>query len=307
MVKEFSYSKESPPVGVKRDLNKIKEVAEWQAKHYEKNEEKIIGVELKEYSVEAMKIFDEARHLVFEFLKKQNININDLNIKKFNVYVTESETMSGGQYQLIYDRICINKSQLIDKEILMRTFIHEIFHKLSSNGLHMAQYKQEDNEFINKIKSGYSSEYSIIESRPEFIRTREMRIFEAFNEGITDLLTILALPSEKKKDIKTSSYATEVALAIAILVNVYDGQDGFKEFIEGYFSGKMMHLRKVEKYYGKKSLSLLANIQTKAHFKHLCDDEQLFRRVCEVRNSVILFFTTKDNTEREDLRNKLGL
>lgn len=287
-------------------MKKIREAVEWQTSQYEKNKRKDI-IKLEEVSKEAMRVFDQARHLVFNFLKKQGVDINTLDIDKFNVYVTEIETEETASYDVIYDEIYINKSDLANEKILKRTFIHEIFHKLSASGNYLSQYAQKDNEFINKIKSGYSSKYGLIEATPEFTRTKGRKLFEAFNEGVTELLTHLSLPDNEKIRLQATPYSMEVAMVSAIIVNAY-GHAGMKEFIENYFSGKMLHLRKIEKYYGKKSLWLLAKTQTKSFYKDLYgNDKKSLEEVYENRNSAIEFFTTKDKSRREEMRNKLGI
>lgn len=308
MVREFSYPKEDPPAGVKRDLEKIKKAAEWQTEHYKNHEKERQedSIELGKHNPEAKELFNEARHLVSRFLKNQEIDAGVLDIDEFDVYATESKNVSGGQYNLIYDKIYVNKSQLIDREKLKKIFVHEIFHKLSFNGLHMAQYSQKDDEFIKKIKSGYSSEYSVIEAKPDFLITKEGDIFKAFNEGVTELLTYLAFKMEGEKYSGSNAYAMELAMASAILFKAY-GREGFKEFIKNYFSGKMMHLRRIEKYYGKKSLSLLAQIKTRDYLEDACgDDKELLKRALEFREVAIGFFITDDDIKKQEFKNKLS-
>ncbi|EKD85879.1 MAG: hypothetical protein ACD_37C00584G0001 [uncultured bacterium] len=309
MVEKFNYPKEQPSRDIKRNLHGIKKTAKWQENIY-KEFEKVKdedGGDMREYSAEAVEIFNESLRFVFEFLKKQGININDLKINKFDVYVTKKDDI-GGQYNTVYDKIYISEASLSDKERAKEIFIHEIFHKLSASALYMTQYKQENKEFIGSIKSGYSSSYFLIEKKLNFARTKEKNLFEAFNEGVTDLLTFLAL-SDKGRDYANnkSRYKTETAMAAAIMSNVY-GQKNYREFIMNYFSGRMMHLRKIEKYYGKGSLGLLAGMGTKDNYKHRYgNDKQLLEKIYEERDFALEFFTTRDKSKREELRKKLTL
>jgi hypothetical protein len=154
------------------------------------------------------------------------------------------------------------------------------------------------------MKSGFSSRYTLIEKKAlkQHKYIEDLTLFNAFDEGITDFLTCLALP---KNISKKSGYPEEVAMVDSIIANVY-GQEGFKEFIKNYFSGKMMHLRKVEKFYGKSSLKYLAYLQTRDYYeKNFNDNKNSLKKALEGRKKIIEFFTTKDELVREKLRKEL--
>ncbi len=302
MIREFNYPKEAKPKNVKRDLHGIKKVIESQVKFYERTEDKDL-VDLSEYGVEVVKVFNSALNLALNYLKK--IGIDTSNIGEFTVCVTKDEEI-GGRYSLIYDKIYINESKLADEDNLKKTLVHEIFHKISANLIHTTQYKQEDNEFITKFKSGYSSEYVLLEEKTELMRTKKKVRFESFNEGVTEIMTVFALHDDLSEYVKTSSYSTEIAMVSAIIRNVYKNR--FKDFIDGYFSGNIMHLREIEKYYGKNSLKLLATIDTKKHYEHTYkDDTNLLEQVLRDRNFAIEFFITQNEARKEELRKKFQI
>ncbi|MEA3322984.1 MAG: hypothetical protein U9Q12_02070 [Patescibacteria group bacterium] len=304
-MREMNFVKDPPPEDVKRNLQGIEKAAEWESRRLEKNNKKFNAVDIREYGPEAVAIFDKSLELVIQFLERIGINIRDLGVESFNVFVTKTEK-GNSFYNSAWDKIVINESTLKDEQSAVRTIIHEIYHNLSAHALHLTQFQQEDKKYVRKIKSGFSSEYSLIEKKVRHKSIDNKELFNALNEGVTDWLTIVTIPKEQ---LTPSGYQGEVAIVHSLLKNVYGESDSeVKIFLESYFTGKMMHLRNIEKFYGKNSLKLLAHLNTKEYYEESYGhNEEYLEHILQWKSKVVEFFTTDDVSKREDLREKLKI
>lgn len=167
-----------------------------------------------------------------------------------------------GLHHALYRTISVNLKQInenienkaVDKRLKQfSVLLHEALHEKS-----FVKYDIRG-EKIKPYRVGYNL-------------MKEDLAFNGFNEGVTDLLTLrlldmhrdeikdefgIDLNTDQDKNDKNSIWNYVNRKDVAILVsNIYEGSSD--TLWKGYFTGQMMHLREIERKYGKDSLKLLA-------------------------------------------------
>jgi hypothetical protein len=198
-----------------------------------------------------------------------------------NVHFVEEKQSEGcclGLYKpvtgdvLVYDVEDETRKSRIAQYI---TILHEILHSASCQKYELYEYDTD-----GKTKIGiqtYRSGYSVRSSEKE----GEFKL-EAFDEGLTERMTwrilgqyLLDYPDIRKDlDVDMSEkelreYIVENGLKIywqpQMLVNMLaeglaketKGKYSFETFARGYFTGEMMHLRVIERVFGRGSLEMI--------------------------------------------------
>lgn len=301
MKRNINYTNTPGAEGTERNLVGIKDAADWNYQALKSQEQEL---DLREADVELMKIFDKAFVKVKILLDRIGIDISDLGVDSFNVYTTNMITELGS-YVVEYDKIVINEKDMANQEVVLHALVHEIYHNISAGVITLVQHPEKDDGdslFIKKVKSGYSSKYSFIKKIGiEHGSQEKVKLFVAFNEGITDMLTYLTVGGKMATE-SGIGYPEEVGMVLDISNKVYGGGKS-KTFLHNYFSGGMMHLRKIEEFYGKGSLKILALLDTKNHYeKKLKENKEALTQALKFRDEVIEFFSTDDEERREILR-----
>lgn len=187
-----------------------------------------------------------------------------------------------------------NKVILKNRFGFLKTLLHESIHHAG----HLKSYvvKSKEKDYFNPYRSGYK----IINRFDK----KERIILEGFNEGVVERLTrelieknreyieknLKISEQEKNNNIqKTHSYDLNVDL-IKVLTESLSKKEEVPEqqvwdrFKRGHFTGEMMHLRSIEKLYGKGSLRVLGVFGDK-----------------KKKEEIIGYFTTSSPEERKKM------
>ncbi len=200
-------------------------------------------------SVEEEKQFFAVLESVKKFLDNLSVKLK-IDLDNIVCLTTDSEPYPN--YDITKNTIIIPE-YIFDEEEEVFNFVlsHEIFHSLSSlkTQILLDDLDEEDVYFI-KNKIGFSSAYhKYIDKKGE----QSYQIFNAFNEGVTDLLAYNLTGNSN-----LISYVKESEVVDIFLKNIFNSQEKEKHFLNGYFNGDKMFLREIEKFYGPGSLRLLA-------------------------------------------------
>ncbi|EKE11047.1 MAG: hypothetical protein ACD_15C00150G0002 [uncultured bacterium] len=201
----------------------------------------------------------------------------------------------------------VNKENIIkvteDSAKVFKVMLHEMVHAAS----HGAYYGDIQSNKLREYRTGYvvSNWHDGEENVHEH--------FRAFNEGMIDLIVseivkgklddINKLLEISKEDWKNVSwYWDESELINLIVGKISDvkrekGKDIYARFEKGLFTGEMMHLRDVEKVFGKHSLRILGSWDSTDKGGDP-DKVDRYRKIYK-------FFATDDEGEREKLRQEL--
>lgn len=285
MEHSYKLGKETPKISAKLDA--IERFIGDSHDYYELEGLERINGELVEYAVERIN----------GYLKKDmEANREDIKIEDFNIFTTTQHDITNAHYDNFNNRIILPKS-IIDnngrdgvngRDRTIRLLVHEMFHSISASNIKLMLTDEDNNDFLRIEKGGYTSVHLGSDGRYD--------IFSAFNEGVTEYLTSEAFGQ--------ADYFEEVELVNKIIKNIYPEKDGLRIFTGGYLNGDMMHLRKIEKFYGFGSLRLLANLQTKDNLIDF-EDEELLEMKEEYRKKVLSFFIEEDEGKRIQIRKEI--
>lgn len=186
-----------------------------------------------------------------------------------------------------------NKDVLKNRFGFLKTLLHESIHHAG----HLKSYvKLKEKDYFNPYRSGYK----IINRFDK----KERIILEGFNEGVVERLTRELIEknrkyieeelkiSEKEKNNniqKTHNYDLNVDLVKVLSTSLskkeeIPEQEVWDRFKRGHFTGEMMHLRSIEKLYGKGSLRVLGALGDK-----------------NKKDKIISYFTTSSPEERKKM------
>ncbi len=186
-----------------------------------------------------------------------------------------------------------------DRWQLNKSMLHESLHMAS-----FGKYYFDSEEKNKKLKlKSYRSGYFLQERRGE-----AHSHFKGFNEAITDKIVkeIFAThrdeileefnvtPEEQRSVLYYNEYINILNVIIAgIAKKTNESEDLIWWKIKrGYFTGEMMHLREIEKIYGKNSLKVLAMLGGDA--TNDPREKKISRRILE-------YFQTADGKRREEI------
>ncbi|MBI2640427.1 MAG: hypothetical protein HYW91_00900 [Candidatus Sungbacteria bacterium] len=183
---------------------------------------------------------------------------------------------------------------------IFKTIMHEAVHMASYHAHEIKKKKDNARPTVGEYRSGY-----YIKSTDRFLR---------FNEGVTDLITqefLRAHREELEKDFPIGAkeasaapvayYDFEMGLIKKIIERISEKGGKMQEAVwdkikTGFFSGHMMHLREVERFFGPGALIVLAALD---------DDIPPGLSGNEPEELAMKFFSTDDEAEKEEIAQKL--
>lgn len=291
---QFVFGKNLSPerkAGITENINKIKELAKQRMDgEYDKTQEELKFIEM-------------SNEYIKEELRTLGINdVDSLKTEQFHLVDEEAyEKLDAKESFVAFiapmeSAAYINKDTMRHRLELYKTILHEAVHIFS---LEKNQVVERDEEaYISNYRTGYTNVAGIHEDKHEH--------FRGFNEAVTDLIAVDILrkhedeirsslklrPEEEQLPVPSESY---VELLIAIMHKIAEKQneryaDVWKRFKKGYFTGDMMHLRDIERTFGKGALRFLAAI-----------DSGTIDMDFETYKKAIRFFETDNEEEQKQI------
>jgi hypothetical protein len=195
--------------------------------------------------------------------------------------------------------ICVDKSRC-SKPQLFKVVFHEAVHTLSFH----KYFASVETRRVGPYRAGYTT------ARPrvgEDVKKFHEH-FRGFNEAITEAITKEVMekhkgdlasvfhftPEERQKELRYYDEYIKVVDKIVdgiAVKNKEDRADVWRRFKRGIFTGEMMHLRDVERTFGKNSLQLLALLGAERN--------EFLRDIAT--KQITKYFETEDPEERQKL------
>ncbi len=173
-------------------------------------------------------------------------------------------------YDAIADKIFIKIGEKgIEKHgaaFLFRVLMHELVHLCQVN--YLRAYESKSGKIHIQKRGGYHLDTEVFDTTTDTSVNTSGKL-AGLNEALTDMIAVRAIESaevmddEYLPDIFWDSYPEEKRTFVAILERIanVEGKSYGEiehEFMEGYIMGNMMHLRRVEKYFGNNALKVLS-------------------------------------------------
>lgn len=241
-----------------------------------------------------------------KMIEKANEHINEeldeLDIKKrSNILLGKVHFLSGNIFNETFDRhkdksavancivgeIFINLDMYFNKSELYNTILHECLHIVSAE-----KYIFDDREFWQK-RTGYW------ESRD----TKGHDHFQWFNEMIITKVSNDIFKKHKKEITEKKEPIYGYILTVLNLVidkvakyNQETPEDTWKRLKKGLFTGEMMHLRDVDRTFGKGSLRLIASLYSGT--KESIDKQIAYSKILK-------YLSTKDEEKKEKIAQEI--
>ncbi len=163
---------------------------------------------------------------------------------------------------------------------------HEMLHLFSINRVYVSK---ENNEIFYKIRTGYA----LSDTLDEFNEAITERITREILEKNHDVLHEKLKGQSVRKELKNDYTYLEFRKTLNQIIRVVAREENFsedeiwKDIQRGYFTGEMMHLRKIEKVYGKGFLRFLSNLsnelsQRDINFDFFIESLSLPRKIREI-------------------------
>lgn len=199
-----------------------------------------------------------------------------------------------GPNQAVY----IDKHDAKTRLDLYKTIFHEAVHAVSFSKFGIKKEKERPFQY----RSGYDT---MVEG------SKEHEHFCGLNEMVVDKVVPEILAKHKKeltKELKITSeeekqgihyYPSYILDTIIEKIAEKKGEDKeatWKRFKKGLFTGEMMHLREVERTFGKGSLRMLAALESGT--KKDLEEGEDYRKILE-------YFKTDDEKEREKIADEI--
>jgi hypothetical protein len=192
------------------------------------------------------------------------------------LHTTTGEDIQFGLYAASYDAIA-DKLYLKGGEhgleshgevFTLRVLIHEMVHMYQK--MYLRAFEAKSGRVHVQKRGGYHLDTRIHDVEGVINQSGKLG---GLNEALTDFIAIRAIESAQILHphsiprLWNDSYSEEKRTFMAILGKISESeQKSFEEFefefAKGYIMGDMMHLRRVEKYFGKDSLKILALLGT---------------------------------------------
>ncbi len=267
-----------------------------------------------EKTQEDIRLIKKASMIVSETLKKLGFD-NDFSIDPDLVLIAKSGKIETAQidnkekkkyllderafHKTVGGNVVVSEQVLEDRQRFFHILLHEFFHSAGVN----YGFLTKENEVVDRrlvLKSGYKTFY---DSQEE-----ERSVFTAFNEAITEELAresarMFFDDSFSYEDIDSmfkewnEIYPIERSVLYAIILELSGGDEEkinevWKDIISGYLKGTKMHLRDIEKHFGKGSLKILSQMTT---------NPKDLKKNLEISN----FFSEQDAKKRDELRKSI--
>lgn len=229
--------------------------------------------------------------------KKVNISPEQIHLLPRDVYRRKTgEDFSAAFFLALNQGVCINRDYYSTRMKLYQAIAHEMIHLGSF--LRFQGREEELRPFRSKV--GYSSEFGKKEERYEQ--------FDGLNEMMVDKFLPKIFLKHKEEFIKKfrltkqeqneglSYYSTDILDTLIEKIaakNKEKTEDVWNRFKNGLFTGEAMHLRDIERTFGKDSLHLLSMFNF--------EDEVTMKNY----NKILECFKTDDDKKREEIINEL--
>lgn len=210
-----------------------------------------------------VRIVDALLKLEREYLRlSMSLHVEPEQLKVFK----KDKGDGGGNHEIFGEYICLDDELYqyrnpSEKEMSIHHFgtvLHEALHSNSHQKLYVGKDEIGFSRLgygVRNIENGHSH-------------------FDAFNEGMTQLIVLAMMQEYSKMLAEVKDVSREEVLAYnppiytypraviqcilsKIASNDQEGRSAFEKLERGYFTGEMMHLRIIEKIYGKASLRVL--------------------------------------------------
>ncbi len=243
---------------------------------------------LTEPGPELLDRFEEAREAVADFLRSKDLSAvaekfleNSPTLKLFerNKFTQQIAFYLQEVNQVWVDKLFVDKLAEMKNDkadfYLGMILVHENVHAASVNYTVVLDRDKESKEGLIHSRCGYTLKSSHLFNYREDVHTPSFKeSFGSFNEGVTEMISSLVknLSAEEEKFYsEITPYGRELELARAVLRHAYAGEEDV--LIGEYFAGGLQHLRRVEKFYGPGSLSLLSELRLSNTFPAEFDEE----------------------------------
>ncbi|GEM_PF-2503568 len=301
--------KEEPPFfGIRK---KIDDISHKRAKRSIEEERK---KGFKPYSGEIKKTKEHIRiiELVNELLEKECVALGietispippeQIHFLPSKTYQRLEGTKSVGTYaRSRREEITIDTRDTVELFELFRTVAHEMIHAVSFGKYGVISDALGRVKVIKATRVGY---FNLGQSEEDF------EYFRYLNEAVVEQMTLEMTKDQKEFSIPSNIYLLGAYIfpraildrIIKKIAMVEDEEYGtvWNRFKKGLLTGEMMHLRSIERIYGKRALRILSQLEGEKPFStRFSDDEKKkhIERVTAMEN----FFQEENPIRREQL------
>jgi len=240
-----------------------------------------------------------------ELDKKADLEPGSFHFLTPEAYKNHIPSQALGFYDAYKQRICMNKSVFEDKSIFYYAMLHEAIHSLSYQGFHQGEEDKDGIPLFNR-KSGYRitnpenyhhhlgvlNEMVIEEIWRKIINKHARDISVEFNfSGRPNIIEELYL---EHYDIKILD---EIVKRIAEKKQEKE-EDVWARFERGLFTGETMHLRDIERAFGKDALKVLGSL-------NILETDKDFSAYKKNYNEVWAYFLTEDQEGRDRIAKEI--
>lgn len=214
------------------------------------------------------------------------------------------EIKAGALYDTFNDAVYIDKESRKKGIRLYKTIYHEGVHLSALQKYHVEISRDKEKMKMEAYRSGYRI------ANPE--EPKGHQHFFGLNEAMTDYIALRLMARHMEdffkefklteKELKEGiSYEEDYLTILSAIIkkiaenNNEESEKVWKRFRKGYFTGEMMHLRDVDKVFGKGALRVLAAL--KCGVNDLPDGE--------ITRKVYRYFKTDDEKEREEIAGEI--
>ncbi len=240
--------------------------------------EKYQEIEKKEVekNEEELKVIELLNELLEKELKELDLDFEKIDLKKIK-FLKENDFKQLAEDEKFIAFFSANRKIIVAnydfktfKENKLRFYtalLHEFIHYFSFQKFKLE--KKSDKTYYNQDRVGYS-----------YYDEDNNKVLNGLNEAIVDLcaqeiikknkeeiVNFFSDSDQKKENFNFSQeYFNEYSFFLKFLIRQIANNDKREEeeilntFIKGHFTGNMMHLRKIEKHFGDKSLRVLAKL-----------------------------------------------
>lgn len=289
-----SLSKEDREGAINHLLNRRNEAESKQAGELEKTPEELQVIE---------KINEYYRHE----LEDLNLEFNAINPGRFHVYTTDAFHKKfpkvGNRVAAFHSdlsgAIYLNKSKTFGRLGLYKTMFHEAGHEFSYH-----KYNVDVNDRkIAEDRSGYSVR-NLKEINHEHLRGLNEAILDKIvqdilNKNMEDFSKTINI--QELEDPRAHYYDAFIEVVETVINKIAQDKkenpdEVWQRFKKGFFDGSMMHLRDIEKVYGKGALRIFAFLGEFKEGPDISEEEEE-----KETEKVLAYFQTEQPKERERL------
>lgn len=202
------------------------------------------------------------------------------------------------------NNIYINKDAPPHRLELYATIMHEAVHMPAFEKIYAEVKKPDDNLICSQYRRGYRVENPAEENHEHFRGLGEIiadkTVIEIFHKHKEKLISELNItPEEEKLPISFYDGLDILDIVIGKLARKKNESEKtvWREFKKGQFTGRMTHLKDVERTFGKGSLRMLAAFDSEGSTKSLPPEI--------INKKIFRYFETDDESEREKIASEV--